>query len=448
MKRSLNQKNKYMLLLLAFIFVVNVSLGVALTRESSVAMKEQIQARMLDVSNVAASMIDGDVLATIQKDDFYSPEYQDIKDTMRHFQDNVELRYIYCVRKVGENEFIFTIDAETEDPADFGEPVVYTDALYRASLGEAAVDSEPYADRWGRFYSSYSPVFSSQNEVAGIVAVDFDARWYEGNIRRQQLTVFINACLSVGLGFLIVLAILSQSKKRVQSIYVKLNNLSHGIETIADELSEGNSLAKLELIKNEEKAKAYSHGEIDAIEKKILYLQEFVSAQIVNVKSKAYIDGLTGLANRTAYLEYAGQLDDQIKSGSAHFWIAMFDLNGLKALNDTQGHDKGDLMLMESAALFKKAFGKEKLFRIGGDEFVVIIEGKTVPEVERLFEEFGELVSAKNSGNELISSISKGYAEFDPDCDKCFKDTFTRADKAMYADKKAYYEKFGDRRGR
>ncbi len=60
-----------------------------------------------------------------------------------------------------------------------------TDALYQASLGKPSVDKVPYEDSWGRFYSAYSPVFDSNGKVAGIVAVDFSADWYDKQIRTQ-----------------------------------------------------------------------------------------------------------------------------------------------------------------------------------------------------------------------------------------------------------------------
>ena len=65
------------------------------------------------------------------------------------------------------------------DPAAFGEEVVVSSGLIKAGKGEPAVDDAPLADRWGNYYSSYSPVFDSSGGVAGVIGVDFDAEWYD-----------------------------------------------------------------------------------------------------------------------------------------------------------------------------------------------------------------------------------------------------------------------------
>ena len=75
----------------------------------------------------------------------------------------------------GNGNFSFSVDPAPDDPGEFGAPVVYTEALYKASLGIPSVDEVAYTDAWGRFYSAYSPVFNSNGKVAGIVATDFSA---------------------------------------------------------------------------------------------------------------------------------------------------------------------------------------------------------------------------------------------------------------------------------
>ncbi len=137
-----NRTKKYLVLAAIFLLIVNVSLGIILTRQSSNAMKALMKGRMLDVSNTAASMIDGDVLRDITAEDKDTEGYRQILKSLTYFQENIDLKYIYCIRDMGNREFIFTVDPTVLDPAPFGESVVYTDALYEASLGHASVDRE------------------------------------------------------------------------------------------------------------------------------------------------------------------------------------------------------------------------------------------------------------------------------------------------------------------
>lgn len=144
-----------------FLLAVNAVLGFLLMNQSRQSLKTLIYNRMLDISNTAADMLDGDVLEDIRAEDADTPGYRAVLRTLTYFQDNIDLEYIYCIRDLGGGNFVFTVDPTVEDPGEFGSPIVYTDALYRASLGTASVDSEPYEDDWGRFYSAYSPVFDS-----------------------------------------------------------------------------------------------------------------------------------------------------------------------------------------------------------------------------------------------------------------------------------------------
>ena len=120
-----------------------------------------------------------------------------------NYVDNIELEYIYCVKDRGDGTFIFTIDPTVDDPGVYGEEIVSTEALLQASKGIAAVDDVPYVDKWGRFYSAYSPVFDSDGNVAGIVAVDFSADWYDRQIsnlvRITAIVIIVAFCISVAI---------------------------------------------------------------------------------------------------------------------------------------------------------------------------------------------------------------------------------------------------------
>ena len=428
----------------AVLLVMNATLGFFLTQESSRAMKSLIANRMLDISNTAAAMLDGDVLAAVRAEDVDTPEYRRILETLTYYQDNIDLRYIYCIRDTGGGNFIFTIDPTTDDPGEFGEPIVYTEALYKASLGEAAVDDTPYEDKWGRFYSAYTPVFDSKGNVAGIVAVDFDANWYDRQISNQIRTILIITALSLSFGIVIVFMIVNRSAKRIRELYNELNNLSDGIEELAGELSEGTVLEGAELLHAEDRVGKDAVDEVSVIGNKIRSLQKYMKVQVEFVREKAYRDGLTGLENRTAYLEYAGKIDDRIKeSETIDFTVAMFDINGLKDTNDNKGHESGDELIRSAAAVLVKSFEKERVFRIGGDEFVVIIENGGVDEH---FAGYESNVSAIKGQDSHYRIMSNGYTVFDPSVDSCFEDTFKRADRLMYENKKEYYEKYGNRR--
>ena len=416
MKTKLNLNKRFLLLATIFLLIVNSSLGFLLMRQSTKAMRALIANRMLDVSNTAAAMIDGDVLGNISKEDEDTPEYQAILKTLTYYQENIELKYIYCIRDLGNKQFVFSLDPTVEDPGEFGEPIVYTDALYKASLGTAAVDEEPYEDSWGRFYSAYSPVFDSNGRVAGIVAVDFSADWYETQIRNQVVTIVAITVISLIIATVILLFVGVIATNRFHMLYAELNNLSDGIKALSDELTNGEEIEGSELL-HAESGDESSLDEVSAIGNRIRSLQKYMGMQIAYVRAQAYRDSLTGLENRTAYSEYVEKLETKIKNKVADFTLAIFDINGLKQINDHEGHDQGDVAIIKTGA-----------------------------EAEKLMSGYVKRYDDLESSDEHHPVMSMGYTEYDRDKDEFFRSTFERADHQMYENKKAYYQKYGNRR--
>ena len=154
------------LLALALLLITNILMGVTLMTLSKITLREQIDQRMLDVANTAARQLNGDDLKTLKAQDVGTEAYDSALETLRSFQDSIELDYIYGIRAESDGTFTFTIDPAEEDPGEFGSLIVTTPALQQAANGTPSVDKKAYSDAWGRFYSAYSPVFDSNGDVA------------------------------------------------------------------------------------------------------------------------------------------------------------------------------------------------------------------------------------------------------------------------------------------
>ena len=164
----------------------------------------------------------------------------------------------------------------------------------------------------------------------------------------------------------------------------------------------------------------------------------------------AVVDGLTGVGNKTAYLQKIHSLDDEIRRGTASFTVFVFDLNGLKEINDKYGHESGDMAITDAAEALKEVFGKENLYRIGGDEFIAVFNEMKKPDTERRLADLEQAMKSQNLTGRLYKgslAIAKGVAAFCPGEDKEYRDVFRRADQSMYEEKAAYY-KAHDRRRR
>lgn len=434
------------------LLVVNLALGYALVSQSMAVIKSLINERMLDVSNTAAAMIDGDAYEALSAEDEGTEAYQAVYDTLAIFRDNIDLEYVYGVRAVGEREFVFTIDPSFGTPGAFGQEIGYTDALYAASKGEPAVDEVPYEDEWGRFYSAYSPIFNSAGDVVGMVSVDFSAQWYEDQLATHARTALFIGGMSLLVGALVVLLIMSRYRKRFRMLYQQLTELAADVESLTLEVAPRAAARNGADMQREGVAANGSNGaedDIDALGQKIRAMQGELRESIARVRDQAYTDALTGVGSMTSYTEAVGAYNEGIAGGDAAFSVAVFDINGLKETNDSFGHERGDELIIAAVGAITKVFAADCAYRIGGDEFVVLLDGLGADEVAGKFSEFDDVLTDVNRAPEragLPVSVSKGAATYRPGEDAGFRDVLRRADQEMYHDKAAYYATHGDRR--
>ncbi len=169
-----------------------------------------------------------------------------------------------------------------------------------------------------------------------------------------------------------------------------------------------------------------------------------LTSMINHIMNANRIDKLTGAKNRNAYLEKSANIEDAIHSKKPFFFaILVFDINGLKVVNDMVGHTEGDKLIINSYKTIKSKFPGVDVYRIGGDEFVVFIEKRTAAIAEKLAAEFRDSMARKSLNyrkNPEKPIISCGYALYDPEIDTSCKDTFNRADRDMYEDKERFYK--------
>lgn len=146
----------------------------------------------------------------------------------------------------------------------------------------------------------------------------------------------------------------------------------------------------------------------------------------------AYRDVLTGLGNRAAFVRET----QETKQSAAPFGYIMVDVNDLKKVNDTLGHPKGDALIHRVAQCLQRAAAeKGNCYRIGGDEFVVSLNGSRetlLACADRIREE----IAAADAGSEFPVSAALGLAWSEDQPDPIPAQVFRQADDAMYADKK------------
>ena len=191
--------------------------------------------------------------------------------------------------------------------------------------------------------------------------------------------------------------------------------------------------------------------ELEALGTKIHNMQNDMVLYLDYLQTQAYVDALTKVRSATAYHELVEGIQKKVKNGTARFCVAVFDINSLKEINDTHGHEWGDTIIQGAAEAISGAFGAEFTYRIGGDEFAVVLEDVEPEQMERQMDEVDAGVgrfNARHRAEGVTLAISKGMAAYRPGVDPGYREVFARADQTMYERKKAYYQTIGDRRVR
>lgn len=177
----------------------------------------------------------------------------------------------------------------------------------------------------------------------------------------------------------------------------------------------------------------------------VRWINEYYTMQQVKMDEKLNeqsvkisIDPLTGVFSRFAYNDMMESYNNQAPEDFVAFLI---DINGLKVVNDTLGHEAGDELICGAADCIMKAVGnKGRTFRIGGDEFVVFGTMKKEQADETLLE-MNRIITSWSGEKVKNLSVSAGYALASEFTGYSIEDLTKEADKAMYEQKKEFYRR-------
>lgn len=154
--------------------------------------------------------------------------------------------------------------------------------------------------------------------------------------------------------------------------------------------------------------------------------------QSIQALALADYDELTEVKNRNAYYQDVEILEEQNRKKTRPVGIVYLDINGLKSTNDELGHKKGDRLLRTIAKQMKQVFSKEDIYRVGGDEFVILDKKSSKEEFELLVEELNS-----NWTSEVSAAVGSVWLSCAQDIEK----QVAQADDKMYEDKNRHYQK-------
>ena len=172
----------------------------------------------------------------------------------------------------------------------------------------------------------------------------------------------------------------------------------------------------------------------------------FIAAEIANAKlllkleEMSTMDMLTGVKNRNAMNNVITDVIEGNNKIPEPYAVVFADLNGLKRVNDEMGHDKGDNLLKRAATVLRHVFTEAEVYRAGGDEFMLISPGTDEAKLEKYMAELENVSDEKNVSYAVGSYIVRDGEDI--------RKAMHVADERMYLCKKAYYEKYPERKYR
>ncbi len=380
------------------------------------------------------------------------PEFIAIRDALRVYLDRLDVESVY-ISYIDEDRrcSIYIVDAGYEDAC----PPGCIDPLYAALEDLTSLDHPEEGIRptvtntpeYGWLVASGMPIFDKQGNVIAHLAVDLSMNEIAA-VRNRYYSITV--AILAGIMFVIILlGVFIVNRVLVRPINVLSDASSkyyddgeeitrHKFENLrihtGDELEIlADSMKKMEKDIND-------HIErLVATSKKL----EMTREQADKMSALANVDALTHVKNKRAYTDAQSRINKDIKNGATAVGIAMIDLNNLKVINDEHGHEKGDTAIMNLCHVVCEIFKHSPVYRVGGDEFVVILRNHDFDHAEELIGEFIKKIEETASDESLEPwdriSAALGYAVYAEE-DGDLQTVLKRADDLMYERKKAMKE--------
>ena len=304
---------------------------------------------------------------------------------------------------------------------------------------------------YGFYYTGFMPLTDSSGKTFAVLCADISIAELRKAVIDNMKLVLI---LIVICGFLFCFSFITWGQTYIA---FPIELLEKSVTEFADKSHNQTDPAKLIYneppINTNNEVEALSHAVTKMTADIKTYAENLIAAEhkmtdlkenVTKLNVLAHQDSLTHVKNKTAYDKYIEILNAKIKGGTARFAIVMIDLNRLKHINDTYGHERGNDYLTGSCNIICDIYEHSPVFRIGGDEFVVILERRDFESRDELYhklmESFGKHNQNDNKDPWLKFSAAAGMAVYNQDTDKTADDVFKNADKIMYDNKISMHE--------
>ena len=324
----------------------------------------------------------------------------------------------------------------------YDDPDVYTVQWDAWFSGKPPKGYQVWDNEWGHTYAYYTPLFIAGRKL-GLIGTEIEVATVNKEILRNVIVQI------VGIGVILITCMIVMLLVLNYKYISRLARLQSDVRAYALDKNADIATSIQSSVKGNDEIATLARQFAVMILEIEHYIRDLFSAsqklesakkEAMEMNQLAHKDSLTGLRNKSAYDSEIRRMEWKMKGGYGEFGIVMIDLNFLKLINDTYGHEQGNVALKKLSALSCEIFNHSPIFRVGGDEFVVILEGSDYKNCKKLVRRFDERIEqiAADTTLEPWERISAaiGVAIYDPSIDSSINNVFKRADSAMYPRKK------------
>lgn len=381
-------------------------------------------------------------------------EYENVLNDLKVVQDGskVDCIYIYYPELSGErSDFIYLADADNAEPCPIGciDSYDWADIWTKELVDHPETGLDPYltkTEEYGWLISNMRPIRGADKEIIAYACTDVSMNEIRSTQNKLTAALVIVAIVILGVFYFISTYILDQTiVKPIKELSETAENYwANGKSGVRDDFARLTIKSTDEIgvltesmKKMESDINNYFTG-LESTKQELGAVREESEA----IKEMANKDALTGVRNKNAYNTEIEEITEAYRRGKLDsYGIAMIDLNFLKVINDTYGHEKGDIAIKKVCRIVCEVFDHSPVFRVGGDEFVVILFNNDLEIIDSLIAKFKKIVSEYEQNESLEPwervSAAVGYAVYQKGVDSSANDVFDRADANMYADKTA-----------
>ncbi len=412
-----------------------------------------VRDRVLDIFNATEDRVSTEEWGSPEFDAYLekyaeiseSEEFQTIQRQLRVIQDTNQLKSVYIVFLDLESEStIYLVDGAYEEnclPGSFDEGMYEVDRAAMLHPEEGIPADVTNSPEYGWIVAAGSAIFAGDELIAFAGAdISMNEVMDQRNsfLLQAGIALFILAAFFILTSVILIDRMIIRPINRLSATSVKYwsgegSAIRHDFSQL--NIHTGDEIETLSISMKQMEENINEHLE------KILETTEALRTtrqHADEMDRAANIDAMTKVRNKRAYDVEIGRINQDIQAGNTAYGMAMIDLNFLKKMNDDYGHEKGDIAIKTLCQTICHVFLHSPVFRIGGDEFVVILANHDYNHLEELKAQLESELQKCQEAEEPWERISAavGYALFDPETDSDMESVFKRADQRMYECKK------------